>query len=62
MEAIPVHILVLSTLRFLATGTFKHETEDRSGISQPSLQLDHVIRVGCCHFPEPKVHSVPLAK
>lgn len=36
-KAIPVHIQVLSTLGFLATGTFQRELGDRVGISQPSL-------------------------
>lgn len=36
-QAIPVHIQVLSTLGFLATGTFQREVGDRCGISQPSM-------------------------
>ena len=36
-NAIPVHIQLLSTLGFLATGTFQREVGDISGISQPSM-------------------------
>lgn len=36
-EAIPVHIQLLSTLGFLATGTFQREVGDICGISQPSV-------------------------
>uniref|UniRef100_A0AAR2LKZ6 Putative nuclease HARBI1 n=1 Tax=Pygocentrus nattereri TaxID=42514 RepID=A0AAR2LKZ6_PYGNA len=36
-RAIPVHLQVLTTLGFLATGCFQRELADRSGISQPSL-------------------------
>lgn len=36
-NAIPVHTQVLSTLGFLATGTFQREIADRSGISQPTM-------------------------
>nr|XP_055063040.1 putative nuclease HARBI1 isoform X2 [Misgurnus anguillicaudatus] len=36
-KAIPVHIQLLSTLGFLATGTFQREVGDICGISQPSL-------------------------
>ncbi|KAL2099436.1 hypothetical protein ACEWY4_005916 [Coilia grayii] len=36
-NAIPVSIQVLSTLAFLATGSFQREIGDRSGVSQPSL-------------------------
>ena len=36
-RSIPVQVQVLTTLGFLATGTFQHELADRSGISQPSL-------------------------
>ena len=36
-NAIPVHIQLLSTLGFLAIGTFQHEVGDISGISQPSM-------------------------
>lgn len=51
-RAIPVHIQVLSTLGFLATGTFQREVGDRSGISQPSMSkimpavLDAIISLG----------------
>uniref|UniRef100_A0A674A2Q1 Putative nuclease HARBI1 n=1 Tax=Salmo trutta TaxID=8032 RepID=A0A674A2Q1_SALTR len=36
-NAILVHTQVLSTLGFLATGTFQREIADRSGISQPTM-------------------------
>ncbi|KAJ4923071.1 hypothetical protein JOQ06_027807 [Pogonophryne albipinna] len=36
-RAVPVPIQVLTTLGFLATGTFQREMADRSGISQPTL-------------------------
>lgn len=36
-HAIPVPVMVLSTLGFLATGTFQREISDRSGISQPTF-------------------------
>lgn len=36
-KAIPVHIQLLSTLGFLATGTFQREVGDICGISQPSV-------------------------
>ena len=36
-RSIPVQVQVLTTLGFLATGTFQHELADRSSISQPSL-------------------------
>lgn len=36
-HAIPVPVMVLSTLGFLATGTFQREIGDRSGISQPTF-------------------------
>uniref|UniRef100_A0A9J7XAJ5 DDE Tnp4 domain-containing protein n=1 Tax=Cyprinus carpio carpio TaxID=630221 RepID=A0A9J7XAJ5_CYPCA len=36
-KAIPVHIQLLSTLGFLATGTFQREVGDMCGISQPSV-------------------------
>ena len=36
-NAIPVHIQLLSTLGFLATGTFQREVGDISGTSQPSM-------------------------
>ena len=36
-NAIPVHILFLSTPGILGTGTFQREIGDRSGISQPSM-------------------------
>lgn len=36
-NAIPVHTQVLSTLGFLATGTFQREIADQSGISQPTM-------------------------
>ncbi len=36
-HAIPVPVTVLSTLGFLATGTFQREIGDRSGISQPTF-------------------------
>ena len=36
-NAIPAPLQVLSTLAFLATGSFQREIGDRSGISQPSL-------------------------
>ncbi|CAL9690972.1 unnamed protein product [Knipowitschia caucasica] len=34
---VPPHVQVLSTLGFLATGTFQRELGDRVGISQPSI-------------------------
>lgn len=34
---LPVHVQVLSTLGFLATGTFQREIGDRVGVSQPSI-------------------------
>ncbi|KAK0132138.1 putative nuclease HARBI1 [Merluccius polli] len=34
---VPPHVQVLSTLRFLATGSFQRELGDRVGISQPSI-------------------------
>lgn len=36
-HAVPVPLQVLTTLGFLATGTFQRELADRSGISQPTL-------------------------
>ncbi|XP_046874255.1 putative nuclease HARBI1 [Hypomesus transpacificus] len=36
-NAVPVPLQVLTTLGFLATGTFQRELADRSGISQPTL-------------------------
>ena len=36
-NALPVHIQLLSTLGFLATGTYQREVGDISGISQPSM-------------------------
>uniref|UniRef100_A0A3P9IK64 DDE Tnp4 domain-containing protein n=1 Tax=Oryzias latipes TaxID=8090 RepID=A0A3P9IK64_ORYLA len=36
-HAVPVSLQVLTTLGFLATGTFQRELADRSGISQPTL-------------------------
>ena len=36
-NAIPVRAQVLSTLGFLATGTFQRDIADRSGISQPTM-------------------------
>lgn len=36
-RAIPVTLQVLSTLGFLATGSFQRELADRSGITQPSM-------------------------
>ncbi|XP_070830975.1 putative nuclease HARBI1 [Chaetodon trifascialis] len=50
-RTIPVHIQVLTTLGFLATGSFQQELADRSGISQPSLSaimpavLDGIIKM-----------------
>ena len=38
-KAIPAPVQILTTLAFLATGTFRRELADRSGISQPSLSL-----------------------
>ena len=37
-RGIPVHLQVLTTVRFLATGTFQLELVDRSGISQSALR------------------------
>lgn len=48
---IPAHLQVLTTIGFLATGTFQRELADRSGISQPSFSafmpavLEGVIRL-----------------
>lgn len=36
-NAIPVPVQVLSTIGFLATGTFQREIGDRSGVSQPTI-------------------------
>ncbi len=36
-RAVPVPLQVLTTLGFLATGTFQRELADRSGISQPTF-------------------------
>ena len=36
-SAIPVPVQVLSTLGFLATGTFQREIGDRSGMSLPTI-------------------------
>lgn len=36
-RALPVPVQVLSTLGFLATGTFQREIADRSGMSQPTM-------------------------
>ena len=36
-HAVPVPLQVLTTLGFLATGTFQRELADRSGISQPTF-------------------------
>ncbi len=36
-HAIPVPVMVLSTLGFLATRTIQREIGDRSGISQPTF-------------------------
>ncbi|KAK0140061.1 putative nuclease HARBI1 [Merluccius polli] len=38
-RSIPVQVQVLTTLGFLATGTFQRELADMSGISQPSLSV-----------------------
>ncbi|XP_039619162.1 putative nuclease HARBI1 [Polypterus senegalus] len=44
-SAVPVHTQVLSTIGFLATGTFQREIGDRSGISQPTVSriMPHVL-------------------
>ncbi|XP_048845582.1 putative nuclease HARBI1 [Brienomyrus brachyistius] len=36
-HAVPVQLQVLTTLGFLATGTYQRELADRSGISQPTM-------------------------
>lgn len=53
-RAVPVPIQVLTTLGFLATGTFQREMADRSGISQPTLSrvMPHVLGgiIALSHF------------
>lgn len=50
-RAVPVPTLVLSTLGFLATGSFQREMADRSGVSQSTLSramplvVDQIIRL-----------------
>ncbi|XP_029923370.1 putative nuclease HARBI1 [Myripristis murdjan] len=61
-KAIPVHIQLLSTLGFLATGTFQREIGDICGISQPTLSrimpavLDAIISLAPTYIQFPYRH------
>uniref|UniRef100_A0A673HA42 Putative nuclease HARBI1 n=1 Tax=Sinocyclocheilus rhinocerous TaxID=307959 RepID=A0A673HA42_9TELE len=58
-KAIPVHIQLLFTLEFLATGTFQREVGDICGISQPSMSrimsavLDAIISLALTYIQFP---------
>ncbi len=61
-KAIPVHIQLLSTLGFLATGTFQREIGDICGILQPTLSrimpavLDAIISLAPTYIQFPYRH------
>ena len=59
-KAIPAHIQRLSTLGFLATGTFQRENSRDSAcvISQPTFI--HAGSVGCDNFSGINLHPVPV--
>ncbi len=59
-HAIPVPVMVLSTLGFLATGTFQREIGDRSGISQPTFSRNYASSVGSYEVIFSPVYTISL--
>jgi len=57
-KAIPVHIQLLSTLGFLATGTFQREVGDICGISQPSVSRIRQCWMQLFTWPQPTSSSL----